>query len=414
MCAPAGAADTPEERLKSVEKALDENRAKEAELSRTAGELASEIDALRANSIAAAKAAQEHETALSALEVRLFQLAGEEQQKSAELTRESEQQAQLLMALERLARNPPEALALAPGDPLAALRGAILLGAAVPPIEGRARRLRQEIAALAVLRQQVADAQARHRKEGRALDDEQKRLADLIERKAVLQHQAQRGAEESSQRLAQLASQAADLQQLIDSLAEERKRQEQEAARKQQEEEARRAMEQQARLAEPRVDKPDERAIEATTPAMRVDPSKPKVIRPFASARGLLVYPASGRVTLRYGENDELGVVSKGLTLETRPAAQVVAPFDGRVVFAGPFRGYGHILIIEHGDGYHSLLAGLDRVEGIVGEWLVAGEPIGTMPADGANPRLYLELRHNGQPINPLPWLATHDEKVSG
>jgi septal ring factor EnvC (AmiA/AmiB activator) len=71
-------------------------------------------------------------------------------------------------------------------------------------------------------------------------------------------------------------------------------------------------------------------------------------------------------------------------------------------------------LIIEHGDGYHSLLAGLDRIEGTVGQWLVAGEPVGTMPASEKKPRLYLELRHDGQPINPLPWLATHDEKVSG
>jgi murein hydrolase activator len=116
----------------------------------------------------------------------------------------------------------------------------------------------------------------------------------------------------------------------------------------------------------------------------------------------------------RFGEADEVGVTNKGLIFETREGAQVVAPFDGRVLFAGPFRGYGQILIIEHGDGYHSLLAGLDRVEGTVGQWLVAGEPVGTMPTGEKKPHLYLELRHDGQPINPLPWLATHDEKVSG
>jgi septal ring factor EnvC (AmiA/AmiB activator) len=70
-------------------------------------------------------------------------------------------------------------------------------------------------------------------------------------------------------------------------------------------------------------------------------------------------------------------------------------------------------LIIQHSDGYHSLVAGLDRIDEAVGDWLVAGEPVGAM-GSGEKPRLYLELRHNGQPINPLPWLATRDEKVSG
>jgi murein hydrolase activator len=83
-------------------------------------------------------------------------------------------------------------------------------------------------------------------------------------------------------------------------------------------------------------------------------------------------------------------------------------------VFAGPFRGYGQILIIAHGDGYHSLLAGLDRVDSLVGQWLLAGEPVGTMADSADQPRLYLELRHNNQPINPAPWLMTRVEKVNG
>jgi septal ring factor EnvC (AmiA/AmiB activator) len=122
----------------------------------------------------------------------------------------------------------------------------------------------------------------------------------------------------------------------------------------------------------------------------------------------------SGRVARRYGETDELGQSARGVALETRPGAQVVAPFDGRIMFAGPFRGYGQILIIEHGDGYHSLLAGLERIDGAVGQWLVAGEPVGAMKSGGAKPKLYLELRRHGQPINPLPFLATRDDKGTG
>ena len=101
--------------------------------------------------------------------------------------------------------------------------------------------------------------------------------------------------------------------------------------------------------------------------------------------------------------------------IAARPGAQVVAPYDGKVVYAGNFRSYGQILIIQHGGRYHTLLAGLDRVDAVVGQWLLAGEPVGIMGAPhGGDPELYLELRHAGKPINPLPWLATSGPKVRG
>jgi murein hydrolase activator len=422
LAIPAYAADTPEQRLKTVEKALDETRAKEAEFAREAEALAAELAQLRNDSIATAKAMQEHEAALSQLEERLAALGAEEGHKSEQLNRHRTQQIRLLMALERLARNPPEGMALAPGDPVDGLRSAMLLGAAIPPLEIEARALRKEIAALALLRRQIAEAETRHRAERFDLETEQERLAALIDRKTELQRQATHGVEESTQRQMQLAAQAGDLQQLIERLSAERRlRDAAEAQRRQQEEAERREAERQARLAAPPEAKPDDQAggarttVEASLPPPPLDdPTKPSVLHSFASARGHLLYPASGELMRRYGENDELGVTSKGLTFETRPAAQVVAPYDGRVLFAGPFKGYGQILIIEHADGYHSLLAGLDRVESPVGQWLVAGEPVGVMPKGATKPRLYLELRHNGQPINPLPWLATRDEKVSG
>src|SRR6185437_2507444 len=125
--------------------------------------------------------------------------------------------------------------------------------------------------------------------------------------------------------------------------------------------------------------------------------ARPEGLRPFSQARGKMLMPAAGTMTLRFGEDDKYGLPSKGISLATRPGAQVVAPFDGRVEFAGPFRGYGQILIMEHGDGYHSLLAGLERVECVVGQWLVAGEPVGVMPSgDRDDPVLYLELRRHG------------------
>ncbi|HVH83031.1 MAG TPA: peptidoglycan DD-metalloendopeptidase family protein, partial [Steroidobacteraceae bacterium] len=139
-------------------------------------------------------------------------------------------------------------------------------------------------------------------------------------------------------------------------------------------------------------------------------------IRRMSEAQGRLTLPARGEIVQEFGQSGDYGAASKGVTIRARPGAEVVAPYDGQVVFAGPFRGYGPILIIEHTEGYHTLLAGLSRIDAAPGQWVLAGEPVGVMgeQRDGDGPALYVELRRNGRPIDPLPWLALHSGKVSG
>ncbi len=118
--------------------------------------------------------------------------------------------------------------------------------------------------------------------------------------------------------------------------------------------------------------------------------------RPFSSVRGTLPLPAKGKIVALYGQDDENGVPRKGVVIATRDHAEVVAPYDGRIVFAGRFRHYGQLLIISHGEGYHTLLAGMSRIDGVVGQWVLAGEPLGQMGngssdgLPGSQPRLYV------------------------
>jgi septal ring factor EnvC (AmiA/AmiB activator) len=402
---PSYAADPPpKDTLKSIERALDEGKQAQARYAREAEDLAGQLATLREASIKAAEAVQQRETALSRIEEQLADLAVEEKTKSAELHRRSEQYDQLLMALQTLARHPSETLALSAGEPIDALRSALLLGAAVPQLEAKARALQQELAGLSDLRDRISQKRGELVAESAALEKEHAAVMAAIAQKASLQEQATRGAAATGERLQALSSEASDLRDLLDRLEAERRRAAEEQRRD-------------AALLARATTRPPRAAVNpdaAPSVAFSADPSRPKGLRPFSAAYGTMVVPVSGKINRRFGENDAFGTTSKGIVLAARPGGQVVAPFDGRVEFAGPFRGYGQILIIEHGDGYHSLLAGLGRIEGVVGQWLVAGEPVGVMPTGDRGAGLYLELRHHGQPINPLPWLATREDKVSG
>jgi murein hydrolase activator len=389
----ARAEPSAESRLKAVETQIDMNRQRQDEATKAAAALASEIADLQAQSVAAASAVQAREEALSATEARLAGLAADGRAKSTALERDGRREAALLMALTRVAAEPREALVLAPQPPVEALRGALVLARTVPALEAGTASLKRDIAALGDTRRDLEAAEATESSDRQGLADAQTRIAQLIADKAALQKNALDAAEASGKRLVVLAAEAGSLRELIERIEADRRRQE-------------------AERAAPPPAPPDQTAL-AAPPPPRSDAAPPRQIRPFTAARGAMAIPVSGTLVARFGAPDEFGGTSRGLTFETRPGAEVVAPFDGQVAFAGPFRSYGQILIIAHGDGYHSLVAGLDRIDSSVGQWLVAGEPIGKMSATNDKPRLYFELRHNNQPTDPAPWLTSRVEKVN-
>jgi septal ring factor EnvC (AmiA/AmiB activator) len=152
-------------------------------------------------------------------------------------------------------------------------------------------------------------------------------------------------------------------------------------------------------------------------------PGRFKPAIPFSDARGKLPLPAQGRRALAFGERTQFGGQSKGIVIETRAAAQVTSPCDGWVVYAGEFRSYGQLLIINAGDGYHVLLAGLSQINVEPGQFVLTAEPVGTMSGGEKNsasatpisgPVLYVELRKGERPIDPDPWWASGQQKVQG
>jgi septal ring factor EnvC (AmiA/AmiB activator) len=357
----------PADNLRDVERERDESRHRAENLQKSAESLATEAARLRAESVAAAKTAQDLETSLSQMEAELAELDAREAAKTRALYGERDRLARLLAAMERIARHPPAALIAEPDGPADAVRGAILLRASVPAVEDRARALGAELSELSDLRGDIAKRRAEATEASRALEGELKRIAALTEEKLGLESRARAEGKEEAKHAAALAAKADDLRELLARI---------EAARK-------------------------------------PSPAKPPSAKRGAAAETAAL-PARGEIVRGFGDDDEIGGKAKGLTIRTRAGAQVVAPADGEVVFAGPFRGLGQLLIIASGTDYHALLGGLDRIDAEVGQSVLAGEPVGVMGSPKGAPRLYFELRRKGQPINPLPWLAAGNSKVNG
>jgi len=186
-------------------------------------------------------------------------------------------------------------------------------------------------------------------------------------------------------------------------------------------ERALRAREQSQALATPA----NESVVEIKPQSTRVafaSPDRLKPALPFEAAKGMLRLPAQGRRVKRFGDADTGGSTLKGISLQTRGEARITAPADGWVVYAGEFRSYGQLLIINAGGGYHVLLAGMSRIDVSLGQFVLAGEPIAVMgnsatPSQGddsSRPVLYVEFRKDGRPIDPDPWWAEASEKVQG
>jgi septal ring factor EnvC (AmiA/AmiB activator) len=391
---PAVARDAPNAKLKSVEQELQRTRAQDKALAEREAALQKELDDLRSQLVEAAAAARAHEDGVRDHRRALAAIEDEEKAKTAALDGRRRQLSDLLMALTRHARRPPEALVALPASPEDTIRAALLLAAAVPELEAEASTLKADIDDLEATRRTAAATRKGLEQESHDLARERGRLETLVAQRAKLQQQTQAERRKAQADADRLAGEAKDIKDLMDRLEAERA----------------------------------SHAAEAAKRAQRKPVPVPAPVAPRRSAGSVEIAglprpiaPVTGRLLSSFGSRGEGGSVSRGITLEVAQGTAVLAPFPGRVVYAGPFRDYGQLLIIEHGEGYHLLLAGLGRIDSALGESVMAGEPIGIVGntsgavAGGRLPsRLYLELRRNGRPIDPMPWLGASTDKVSG
>ncbi len=398
-CAPVSAETISKQDLARVEKEVELQNIKHRKLQAQANQINMELTMVSQEMIKAARKIQNNEDKLSKMEAQLEILKDNLKKAETEFTTQDENLIKTLAALQNLALKPTEALFVQPLTPVEIIRSAMLLREAVPYLGEKANKIRQELENIQKKKELVESQVKQISKQKKILETEHERMKSLVQKKSKIRNVVEIKSEEAKKNMDKLASQAQDLRELFDKLEKER------IAKEKKAEEERKRQEELRRQEE--IRRAQEKKTEETQRADLIKYNEDIIKdlgKAFVKAKGQMPIPARGHIVTRYGEQKVKGVVSKGIMIETRNQAQVIAPFDGSVVFAGPFRGYGNMIIIDHGEGYLSLLAGLGTIDTDVGQMLLAGEPVGQMPKE-SSPKLYVEMRRNNKPINPLSWM---------
>ncbi len=388
---PAPVLSATKDDLQKIEQDIQRSRQKSQELETKSFSLKQDVQALRAELIALSQSVQQREAGVTRLEIAIADLMIEEKQARLGLEERHGQSVETLMALQRLALNPPEAIIASPQAPSDMVRSAILLRSIVPQIQRQADALNAEVSSYERKRSLLEAQKKKLSLANTNLDDERRRLNRLIKEKRTLSARFSKDSKREARHIANLTSKAQNLRGLLEKIEKDRKR---------------KAAEKKRKKPAPKTQKEEDQEIVL---------GKPPTGKPMAKAKGKLTKPGSGRLIMRFGQKEKLGGKHRGISIKTRRSAQIVATYDGQIAFAGPFRGYKQLLIIDHGDGYHTLLTGMERIDVSVGQWLLSGEPVGVMSSNrSSDATLYFELRKKGVPINPLPWIRQQKTKAQG
>ena len=379
------AAADPERRSaeNQLREAEDAWRQAEAEQRARLGELTAMQSDLLELSTAMQRAAADlrrHEATIAAIGESLTDLEEQRNAREAELVERREQAGRVVGALVRLTALPPDAALVGPGNGDDRLRAALLLRSLAPRLEARAALLAQDIAAIRIAERKIAAERERLASAEAELQRRYEALGDVVAMKDGLLAERAAAADRTAAIAQRLAKSAASLREFLGRI------------------DAERAARQTAILAERQ-----RRSAQAAARGLPPPDNAPPPLRlvGLEGRQGGLIAPVSGRVIYRFGEG--VGRFTEGVTLGAAPDTPVLSPADGRVVYAGPFRDYGILLIVEHGGGFHSILTGLGDSAMAAGRWVLAGEPLGLTAQHGS---LYVEIRRNGLPVDPLAWFT--------
>lgn len=401
--------DSTRSELEALSKTITLSNDRAAQLQAGIAELEKTSESLRTALVDSAGKRKALEQQIIDGEDKLTTLRSKEDAVHASLRARRSVLAEVLAALQRMGRNPPPALLVTPEDALASVRSAILLGAVVPGIRHETENLAADLKALAGVRKEIVTQKQALGDDMTARLEEERRMNMLIVEKQKLKQRSATELASERRKAEQLATQATSLEGLIGSIESEITSARDAAAAAKAEEENRRLM------SEAQRNEARELANSTTPDKNRIAPAYA-----FSDLQKKLVLPVAGSILRKFGDADGTGHSLQGIMLETNAGALVTAPSDGWIVFAGTFRSYGQMIILNPGDGYHVVLSGLEGVTVQQGQFVVAGEPLGTMgnkrvasatalALETERPTLYIEFRKDGKPVDSRPWWTAAD-----
>jgi septal ring factor EnvC (AmiA/AmiB activator) len=403
--------------LRGVEESLDAAETQRRKLESDIEAIRTDRARLNAALMETTGKIREAENRVDAAQKRLDGLTGKEQAIRVSLGNRRGVVGEVLASLQRMGRRPPPALLVRPEDMLAAIRTSMLLGAVLPELRAETEALAADLAELVKLRAAISGERDTLSREAGAMREERQRLTMLIEARRQALSAAQHDLEAQHEKTTELSRKASNLRDLIASV-------ESDAANQRAPDEAAKAETARKQADAGKSEGKTRVAAFPASPFTDVARLAPAIA--FVDAKGLLPLPVNGSQIKAFGAPDRFGASEKGLSLATRPQAVVTAPCDGWIAYSGPYRTYGQLLIINAGSGYYVVLAGMERINVDVGQFVLTGEPVATM-GDGtaktaaaiaigaAQPVLYVEFRKDGTPIDPGPWWARPEmKKVRG
>lgn len=386
--------DSKREELRQLETGAEAAQSRSRSLAGAMADLSAGRERLTRRLLDAADALRQTEIRAAEIETRIASLAQDEQRLADALAGRRAEIAKILTILQRMGRKPPPAVLTRPEDMLDALRGGQALETALAPIRTQALALQADLTALLEVRGRLRAEQAGLAETGARLKTQGEELTLTIEARQKEYAGAQNELAAENDRARSLARRASTLKELI------------------------------KRLEARGGGQPAEQMERGTAAAPADDAGRLAPVVAFRDLRGKLQLPAVGSIVRRYGAPNADGA-EKGVSIATRENAIVIAPSDGKVSYAGAYRSYGQLLIISAGGGYYVVLAGMNRTNVNVGQFVLAGEPVGVM-GDGAaqttatiaigasKPILYVEFRKDGASIDPGPWWAASSSRKGG
>ncbi len=358
-----------------------------------------EVSKIQQELIKSASEIQTIEESILTKEINLKDLRENELVLEKSLKEQNFAMATTLGAMQRISERKTNLVLFRPDEAVNTLRTTSLLKVILPDLKNRAENIEGDLSELNSIRSDIVQQNEELRIELTKLIISNEEMDNLLKQRVGEHQKLELATRQERDKLKKFADNAKDLQDLIDQI-------EVEIALR----------EKAADLAIAKLrDRPqispdlDEGSAFASLPQDNMN---------FAQAKGNIPLPARGTINQVFGQLMTSGQRSKGITITTRAHAPVIAPHDGRIIFAGKFRSYGQLLIISHGEGYHTLLAGMENINGVVGQWVLKGEPVGQMSDEinsiASRQKLYVEFRQSGKPINPIPWIMASDRKVLG